>query len=96
MWSWHGRVFHTSPNILHYGNRGEGEVLEEGMFFTVEPMLNAGKPETKLNTSDGWTVTTKDRSLSSQFEHTIAVTKDGFEIFTLSPKGLHFHLIIND
>lgn len=85
-----GRVFHDAPNILHYGHPGEGVTLEEGMFFTVEPMVNAGKADTKLNAKDGWTVTTKDRSLSCQFEHSCAVTKDGFEIFTVSPKGLHF------
>lgn len=85
-----GKVFHTSPSILHFGKPGTGTPLEEGMFFTVEPMINAGKPGTRLNTQDGWTVTTKDRSLSAQFEHSIAVTKDGFEIFTASPKGLHY------
>lgn len=84
-----GKVFHTAPSILHFGRKGTGTVLEEGMFFTVEPMINAGKPGTRLNAQDGWTVTTKDRSLSAQFEHSIAVTKDGFEIFTASPKGLH-------
>jgi methionyl aminopeptidase len=82
-----GKVFHDAPNVLHYGEPGTGVVLEEGMFFTVEPMVNAGSYETKLNEKDGWTVTTRDRSLSAQFEHTIAVTKDGFEIFTLSPVG---------
>ena len=82
-----GLEFHAAPNILHYGERGEGVVLKEGMFFTVEPMVNVGKPGTKLNNKDGWTVTTRDRSLSAQFEHTIAVTADGFEIFTLSPTG---------
>ncbi len=84
-----GKVFHTAPNILHFGKPGTGALLEEGMFFTVEPMINAGKAGTRLNNQDGWTVTTKDRSLSAQFEHSIAVTKDGFEIFTASPKGLH-------
>lgn len=84
-----GRVFHTSPSILHFGKPGTGLVLEEGMFFTVEPMLNFGKPDTKLNTKDGWTVTTRDRSLSCQFEHSMGVTKDGVEVFTTSPKGLH-------
>ncbi len=84
-----GRVFHTAPNILHFGKPGTGVRLEEGMFFTVEPMINAGKPGTKLNSQDGWTVTTKDRSLSAQFEHSLGVTKDGCEIFTTSPKGLH-------
>ncbi|MET0155828.1 MAG: type I methionyl aminopeptidase [Rickettsiales bacterium] len=85
-----GKVFHAAPNILHYGKPGKGLTLEEGMFFTVEPMVNAGKPDTYLNPRDGWTVWTRDKSLSAQFEHTLAVTKDGCEIFTLSPKGLHF------
>jgi len=84
-----GKVFHTAPNILHFGEAGTGVRLEEGMFFTVEPMINAGKPGTRLNTQDGWTVTTRDRSLSAQFEHSIAVTRDGFEIFTASPRGFH-------
>jgi len=82
-----GTVFHALPNVLHYGTAGSGMVLEEGMFFTVEPMINIGKATTKLNKHDGWTVTTRDRSLSAQFEHSLGVTKDGFEIFTLSPKG---------
>jgi methionyl aminopeptidase len=85
-----GKVFHTSPNVLHYGQPGTGALLEEGMFITVEPMINLGGYETKLNQKDGWTVTTRDRSLSAQFEHTLAVTKDGCEIFTLSPLG-RFH-----
>lgn len=85
-----GRVFHTDPNIVHYGKKGQGIVLQEGMFFTVEPMINAGSYETLLSKHDGWTVTTRDKSLSAQFEHTIGVTKDGFEIFTASPKGLDF------
>ncbi len=84
-----GQVFHEAPNVLHYGQKGEGMTLKEGMFFTVEPMINIGKPDTRLNPQDEWTVTTRDRSLSAQFEHTIGVTADGFEIFTLSPKGLH-------
>ncbi len=84
-----GKVFHAAPNILHYGTPGSGVKLQEGMFFTVEPMVNAGKEHTKLSTLDGWTVTTRDRSLSCQFEHSIAVTKDGFEIFTASPSGRH-------
>jgi methionyl aminopeptidase len=84
-----GKVFHDAPNVMHYGERNTGAQLEEGMFFTVEPMVNAGKHHTKLNRRDGWTVWTKDKSLSAQFEHTIAVTSDGFEIFTASPKGLH-------
>lgn len=84
-----GRVFHGPPNILHYGTKGTGMILKEGMFFTVEPMINAGSYHTILSSADGWTVTTRDKSLSAQFEHTIAVTKDGYEIFTESPKGLH-------
>lgn len=85
-----GKVFHDAPNIMHYGRKGTGATLEEGMFFTIEPMVNAGKYQTKLNHRDGWTVWTKDKSLSAQFEHTLAVTKDGFEIFTESPIGRHF------
>jgi methionyl aminopeptidase len=81
-----GTTFHAPPSVLHYGEKGKGLVLQEGMFFTIEPMINAGKHETKLNSYDKWTVTTKDRSLSAQFEHTLGVTKDGYEIFTLSPK----------
>lgn len=84
-----GKVFHTAPNILHYGKAGTGTVLQEGMFFTVEPMINAGGHATRLSEHDGWTVTTRDRSLSAQFEHTIGVTKTGYEIFTLSPSGKH-------
>ncbi|MFZ4124825.1 MAG: type I methionyl aminopeptidase [Rickettsiales bacterium] len=84
-----GKIFHTAPNIMHFGKAGTGTVLEEGMFFTVEPMINVGKAPTILNKHDGWTVTTRDKSLSAQFEHSIAVTKDGFEIFTASPKGFH-------
>jgi methionyl aminopeptidase len=84
-----GRIFHTAPNILHYGKPGQGVRLEEGMFFTVEPMVNAGKAPTILNKHDGWTVTTRDKSLSAQFEHSIGVTATGFEIFTASAKGLH-------
>lgn len=82
-----GRTFHTPPNVMHFGEAGTGTVLEEGMFITVEPMINAGSYEARLNEKDGWTVTTRDRSLSAQFEHTLAVTKDGCEIFTLSPTG---------
>lgn len=82
-----GNTFHAPPNVLHYGKRGTGEKLAPGMFFTIEPMINAGKKETKT-LSDGWTVVTKDKGLSAQFEHTIAVTDDGYEIFTLSPQGL--------
>ena len=85
-----GKIFHGAPNILHYGKPQSGTVLKEGMFFTVEPMVNAGKDATRLNAADGWTVTTRDRSLSAQFEHTIAVTATGYEIFTQSPTGQHF------
>lgn len=84
-----GRIFHTAPSILHYYEEGYSPVLQEGMFFTVEPMINVGDYETILNKHDGWTVTTRDKSLSAQFEHTIAVTANGYEIFTLSPRGLH-------
>ncbi len=79
-----GRVFHSPPNVLHYGRPGTGPVLEAGMFFTIEPMVNLGRPETKT-LSDDWTAVTKDRSLSAQFEHSIGVTDDGYEVFTLSP-----------
>ena len=85
-----GKIFHTAPNILHFGKPGTGVRLEEGMFFTVEPMVNIGKPGTILNKHDGWTVTTRDKSLSAQFEHSIGVTATGFEIFTASSKGLHY------
>ena len=84
-----GKLFHDSPNILHYGRRGEGETLREGMFFTIEPMINLGKPDVKI-LSDGWTAVTRDRKLTAQFEHSIGVTKDGCEIFTTSPAGLHY------
>ena len=84
-----GKKFHESPNVLHYGERESGQELKEGMIFTVEPMINSGKFETKT-LKDGWTAVTKDKSLSAQFEHTIGVTKDGYEIFTLSKKGLNF------
>lgn len=84
-----GKVFHSAPNILHYGTPGEGEVLREGMFFTVEPMVNAGHFDTILSRHDNWTVTTRDKSLSAQFEHSLAVTAGGYEIFTLSPAGKH-------
>jgi methionyl aminopeptidase len=83
-----GRVFHDRPNILHYGEPGEGSVLKPGMLFTVEPMINIGKAPVKI-LPDGWTAVTRDRSLSAQFEHTVGVTTDGCEIFTLSPKGYH-------
>ena len=84
-----GRVFHSPPNVLHYGRAGTGPVLEEGMFFTIEPMVNLGRPETKV-LSDDWTAVTRDKSLSAQFEHSIGVTADGCDIFTLSP-GNRFH-----
>ncbi|MEQ1649268.1 MAG: type I methionyl aminopeptidase [Hyphomicrobiaceae bacterium] len=82
-----GQTFHAPPNILHYGERGEGVVLEPGMLFTIEPMINLGKPHVKI-LPDGWTAVTRDRELSAQFEHTVGVTKSGCEIFTGSPKGL--------
>jgi methionyl aminopeptidase len=82
-----GRIFHDAPNILHYGVAGTGPVLKPGMFFTVEPMINAGRYDVKI-LADGWTAVTKDRSLSAQFEHSCGVTESGVEIFTLSPKGL--------
>ncbi len=85
-----GKIFHTEPSVVHYGKKGAGLVLQEGMFFTVEPMINVGKFETILSKHDDWTVTTRDKSLSAQFEHTVGVTKDGVEIFTTSPKGLDF------
>ncbi|MFW2541120.1 type I methionyl aminopeptidase [Primorskyibacter sp. 2E107] len=84
-----GRVFHAPPNVLHYGRPGTGPVLEEGMFFTIEPMVNLGRPETKV-LADDWTAVTRDKSLSAQFEHSVGVTADGVEIFTLSPAGI-FH-----
>ena len=82
-----GRVFHDMPNIVHYGRRGHGHVLKEGMFFTIEPMINLGRPSVKV-LNDGWTAVTKDKSLSAQFEHSVGVTADGVEIFTKSPAGL--------
>jgi methionyl aminopeptidase len=82
-----GRVFHEPPNVVHFGKPGHGMVLKEGMFFTIEPMINSGKAETKI-LADGWTAVTKDKSLSAQFEHSLAVTATGCEIFTLSPAGL--------
>lgn len=85
-----GKVFHTAPSVLHYDEGGYSPELKEGMFFTVEPMINVGGYATILNRHDGWTVTTRDKSLSAQFEHTIAVTANGYEIFTASPKGLNF------
>ncbi len=83
-----GRRFHEPPNVLHFGRPGEGPILRTGMFFTIEPMVNAGRPEVKV-LDDGWTAVTRDRSLSAQFEHMIGVTDNGCEVFTLSPAGLH-------
>ncbi len=77
-----GESFHKEPNVLHYGKKGTGEKLKEGMIFTIEPMINLGNFETKT-LKDGWTAVTKDKSLSAQFEHTVGVTKDGCEVFTL-------------
>lgn len=84
-----GRVFHAPPNVLHYGRPGTKATLEPGMFFTIEPMVNLGRAETKT-LSDDWTAVTRDKSLSAQFEHSVGVTEDGVEIFTLSPGGM-FH-----
>lgn len=83
-----GRVFHDSPNILNFGRRNTGPELREGMIFTVEPMINLGRPDVKM-LADHWTAVTRDRSLSAQFEHSIGVAPEGSEIFTLSPRGLH-------
>jgi methionyl aminopeptidase len=82
-----GKVFHEPPSVLHFGRPGDGPTLQEGMFFTIEPMINAGRYEVKV-LADGWTAVTRDKSLSAQFEHSIGVTADGVEIFTLSPAGL--------
>ena len=84
-----GRIFHQAPNVMHFGVPGEGMMLEPGMIFTIEPMINAGRFETKI-LEDGWTAVTRDKSLSAQFEHTVGVTETGVEIFTLSPKGYTF------
>jgi methionyl aminopeptidase len=84
-----GRVFHAPPNVLHYGRPGTGPRLEEGMFFTVEPMVNLGRPETKV-LADDWTAVTRDKSLSAQFEHSVGITATGAEVFTASPAG-RFH-----
>ena len=84
-----GRVFHAPPNVLHYGRPGAGAVLEEGMIFTIEPMVNLGRPETVVLVDD-WTAVTRDKTLSAQFEHSVGVTATGCEIFTLSPAG-KFH-----
>ena len=82
-----GRLFHDSPNVLHYGRRGEGATLKAGMFFTVEPMVNLGKPHVKV-LSDGWTAVTRDKSLSAQCEHSCGVTETGVELFSASPAGI--------
>lgn len=84
-----GRVFHAPPNVLHYGRPGSGPVLEPGMIFTIEPMVNLGRPETKV-LADDWTAVTRDKSLSAQFEHSVGVTESGCEIFTQSPAGKFF------
>ncbi len=84
-----GEVFHKEPNVLHYGIKDVGKKLEVGMIFTIEPMINEGVYETKV-LNDGWTAVTKDKKLSAQFEHTIGITNDGYEIFTSSKKGLNF------
>ena len=84
-----GRVFHAPPNVVHYGRPGTGPTLEEGMFFTIEPMINLGRADTKV-LQDDWTAVTRDKSLSAQFEHSIGITANGCEIFTLSPAN-RFH-----
>ncbi|GLK42361.1 methionine aminopeptidase [Novosphingobium resinovorum] len=83
-----GRLFHDAPEVVHAGRPGTGPLLKPGMFMTIEPMINLGKPPVKL-LNDGWTAVTRDKSLSAQFEHSIGITEDGCEIFTTSPKGLH-------
>jgi len=82
-----GRVFHDSPEVVHVGRPGTGPELKPGMFFTIEPMINIGRPDVKV-LDDGWTAVTRDRSLSAQFEHSVGITDDGCEIFTKSPAGL--------
>jgi len=83
-----GRVYHDAPDVLHYGRPGTGPELKPGMIFTIEPMINAGRPDVKM-LDDGWTAVTRDRSLSAQFEHSIGITETGCEIFTTSPMGRH-------
>ena len=82
-----GRIFHDAPNILHYGKKGTGPVLKPGMFFTVEPMVNAGTWQVKV-LSDGWTAVTRDKQLSAQFEHSVGITETGVELFSASPAGI--------
>ncbi|AXS41122.1 type I methionyl aminopeptidase [Breoghania sp. L-A4] len=89
-----GKLFHDAPNILHYGRAGEGVKLKPGMIFTIEPMVNLGRPHVKV-LSDGWTAVTRDRSLSAQFEHSIGVTAEGCQIFTASPAGLFMPPLIS-
>lgn len=89
-----GQVFHDRPNILHYGTPGEGATLKPGMIFTIEPMVNLGRPKVKV-LQDGWTAVTRDRSLSAQFEHSVGITEDGCDIFTTSPAGFHEPPYIN-
>jgi methionyl aminopeptidase len=83
-----GRIFHDAPNVMHYGSKGMGVELKEGMIFTIEPMINLGRVDTKV-LDDGWTAVTRDKKLSMQFEHSLGVTPEGCEIFTVSPKGRH-------
>jgi methionyl aminopeptidase len=83
-----GRLFHDAPEVVHVGKPGTGPELRPGMIFTIEPMVNIGRPDVKL-LEDGWTAVTRDRSLSAQFEHSVGITEDGCEVFTLSPKGWH-------
>jgi methionyl aminopeptidase len=83
-----GKVFHDAPNVVHVGRPGTGVILKPGMFFTIEPMINAGRPDVKV-LDDGWTAVTRDRTLSAQFEHSVGITETGCEIFTQSPKGLN-------
>jgi methionyl aminopeptidase len=83
-----GKVYHDEPQVLHYGKPGTGVELKQGMTFTIEPMINAGKPQTK-QLPDGWTVVTKDHSLSAQWEHMVLVTPSGHEVLTLSPRAAH-------
>ena len=84
-----GKTFHKEPSILHFGEKGKGAQLQTGMIFTIEPMINEGNFETKI-LNDGWTAVTKDKKLSAQFEHTVGITRDGYEIFTSSKNGLNF------